>query len=464
MVALSPATGTAAAPIVTLQGSAYANGLPGSGRGPDGVQGPIRRRTLTLIRWIAIAGQAVALFVAEYWLNLALPLLPLILLVVGSALVNLLTPAMVGRGLWLSERSAAGLLGFDLLQLSALLALTGGLANPFSVLILAPVTVSASALTARSTAVLAALAVVLHTVLAIWHWPLPWFQGDLHLDPLFVGSIWAGLVLATVFIAVYVASVASEGRAVEQALAATQAALAREQHLASLGGLAAAVAHELGSPLSTVKLIAKELQNDVPPDTAWRQDLDMLAEEVDRCAELLAELAASPQADSGEAYNLLPLATFLDLLAEPHRRDGVEVTLTLQDEEAMPYLPRDPALMHGIGTLVQNATQFAEEGVAINCRWTERRLTVVITDDGPGFDPALLDRLGEPYLSSDRPDPRDPPDASGAHMGLGIFIAKTLLGHSGATLQFRNPHSGGAEVAISWQLDQLTMNEREGAV
>ncbi|MEO1190878.1 MAG: ActS/PrrB/RegB family redox-sensitive histidine kinase [Pseudomonadota bacterium] len=431
--------------------------------GEEGIgQGPIRRRTLTLIRWIAIAGQAVALFVADYWLNLAIPLLPLGLLVAGSALVNLLTPAMVGRGLWLSERAATSLLGFDLLQLGALLALTGGLANPFSVLILAPVIVSASALPARSTALLAALAVILQTALAIWHWPMPWFQGDLHLDPLFVGSIWAGLVLATVFIAVYVASVASESRAVGQALAATQAALAREQRLASLGGLAAALAHELGSPLSTVKLVAKELQRDVPQDTPWREDLDLLAEEVDRCAELLAELAASPHADSGEAYNLLPVATLVDLLVEPYRREGARIDIRLQDEVEMPYLPRDPALLHGIGTIVQNATQFAKEAVLITCTWTSRRLSIVIADDGPGFDPTVLDRLGEPYLASDRPDPRDHAGTGGAHMGLGIFIAKTLLGHSGASITFRNRASGGAEVALSWQLNQLQMTEQEG--
>lgn len=422
-----------------------------------GGEGPIRRRTLTLIRWIAVAGQAVALFVAEYWLALSLPLVPLVLLVLASALVNLLTPALVGRALWLGERAAACFLAYDLLQLSGLLLLAGGLTNPFAVMILAPVTVSASALSARSTALLAAMAVALETLLAVWHWPMPWFEGPLHLEPLFVGSIWAGLVLATVFIAVYVASLASEGRAVGRALGATQVALAREQQLASLGGLAAAVAHELGSPLNTVKLIAKELQREVPEDCAWRQDLDVLAEEVDRCGDLLAELAQRPRTDSGEAYNLLPISTLLELACEQHGREEVDLRLSVQRGAGtdVPRLPRDPALLHGIGTLVQNAVQFADKTVQVTCRWSERHLTVIITDDGPGFDPALLSRLGEPYLASDRPDPRDPPGQPAAHMGLGVFIAKTLLGRSGASLQFRNAVGGGAEVAILWQLDQL---------
>ncbi len=427
-----------------------------------GGEGPIRRRTLTLIRWIAIAGQAVALFVAEYWLNLSLPLVPLLLLVLASVLLNLATPRLVGRGLWLHEAAAARLLAFDLLQLGGLLYLTGGLSNPFAVLILAPVTVSASTLSARSTAILAAVAVLLETLLAVWHRPLPWFEGSLHLDPLFMGSIWAGLVLATVFIAVYVASLASEGRAVGQALAATQAALAREQQLASLGGLAAAVAHELGSPLSTVKLVAKELQREVPPDSEWREDLDLLADEVDRCAELLAEMAHRPAPDSGEAYNLLPVMTLLELAADPQHREEVEIRFQAAGEEPMPLLPRDPALLHGLGTLLQNAVQFAESRVMVTCRWTGRLLTVVIADDGPGFEPALLDRLGEPYLSSDRPDPRDESAGPAAHMGLGIFIAKTLLGHGGASIQFRNAVGGGAEVAISWQLDQFSPVDQEG--
>lgn len=417
---------------------------------------------MTLIRWIAIAGQAVALFVAEYWLALELPLVPLMMLVLASAIINLVTPSLVGRGLWLSETAAARLLAFDLLQLGGLLFLTGGLANPFAVLILAPVTVSASALSARSTAILVALAVVLETVLAIWHKPMPWFEGSLHLDPLFMGSIWAGLVLATVFIAVYVASLASEGRAVGQALTATQAALAREQQLASLGGLAAAVAHELGSPLSTVKLVAKELQRDVPPDSEWRADLDLLAEEVDRCAELLAEMAHRPTPDSGEAYNLLPVTALLEVAADRQPREEIGVHVEVKGDEPMPLLPRDPALLHGLATLMQNAVQFASNEVTVTCSWTKRLLTVVIADDGPGFEPALLDRLGEPYLSSDRPDPRDQPTGPASHMGLGIFIAKTLLGHGGASLQFRNAVGGGAEVAISWQLDQFPAVDQEG--
>jgi len=432
-----------------------------------GGQGPIRRRTLTLIRWIAVAGQAVALFVAEYWLGLSMPLAPLGLLVLASALVNLLTPVLVGRTLWLSERAATLFLLYDLLQLSGLLLLSGGLVNPFAVLILAPVTVSASALSARSTALLAATAVLLETLLAVWHWPLPWFEGPLVVDPLFVGSIWAGLVLATVFIAVYVASLASEGRAVGQALQATQTALAREQQLASLGGLAAMVAHELGSPLNTVKVVARELQRDVQPDSPLRQDLDLLVEEVDRCGELLAELAQRPRTDSGEAYNLLPVPALLELACEQHRCEGVELRLSMQhslSEEQVPRLPRDPALLHGIGTLVQNAMQFARSQVQVTCRWNERHLSIVITDDGPGFDPAVIDRLGEPYLASDRPDPRDQQNQPVAHMGLGIFIAKTLLGRSGASLQFRNAVGGGAEVAILWQLTQFYEKNEDASV
>jgi len=419
--------------------------------------GRVRRRTLALIRWIAIVGQIAAVLVVAYWLDFRLPLLPLAALIALSVLANLAGTVIHRRRIWLEDTEARLFLAFDLLQLAGLLVLTGGLANPFAVLILASVTVSASVLSARSTAALAALAVILQTLTAIWYLPLPWFDGGLIPDPLLLGGIWAGLVLATVFIALYIASLAAERRALGEALAATQAALAREQRLASLGGLAAAVAHELGSPLNTIMLVARDLAQEVPKDATWRADIELLVEESDRCRSLLAELAN--RRDGGPAgddpFHRLPVSALIEAAGEPFRRERVAVRLVKGGDGPEPVLPRDPALLHGLGTLIQNAVQFARETVEIRLLWDDRQLEVTVADDGPGFEPQVLGRLGEPYVSGELQELRAGDQPEEPHMGLGVFIAQTLLGHTGARLAFRNRPEGGAEVAISWPIDHL---------
>ena len=425
--------------------------------------GRIRTRTLMLIRWVAIGGQLAAVVVADAWFAVALPLLPVGLLIGLSVLVNLASALLSRRRAWLAEGPAAAFLGFDLLQLYGLLALTGGLANPFAVLILAPVTVSASVLSARSTAALAALAVILETLLAIWHRPLPWFGQGLVYDPLLLGGIWAGLVLATLFMAVYIGSLAAEGRGLGEALAATELALAREQRLTALGGLAAAVAHELGSPLNTILLIARELARDVPADERWRGDIDILVEESERCRRLLAELSQrsdEADAEADDPFRRLPASSLVEAAAEPFQHAGASLAIERQGAGAEPQLPHDPALLHGLGTLLQNALQFAQSRVVVRVAWDERELRLTIADDGPGFAPDVLSRLGEPYLDTGAETPRPGARLEESHMGLGVFIAQTLLARSGARLAFRNAPAGGAEVAISWPINHFVRQEK----
>ncbi len=297
---------------------------------------------------------------------------------------------------------------------------------------------------------------------SIWHKPLPWFGGGLLPDPLLLTGLWGALVLATVFIAAYIASLAAERRALGEALAATQVALSREQSLASLGGLAAAVAHELGSPLNTIMLVARELQRDMPADTAWRADIDLLVEESDRCRDLLAELSnrRTGAADGDDPFHRLPVSALLEAAAEPFHRDEVVLRLQKGGEGIEPVLPRDPAVLHGLGTLLQNAIQFAASEVLVTVAWDARWLDVVISDDGPGFEPSVLGRLGEPYVSGPLDELRSGDQRGESHMGLGVFIAQTLLGHGGARLAFRNRPEGGAEVAISWPIDHFDDQER----
>ncbi len=416
-------------------------------------RGRVRLRTLVLVRWVAVAGQATALLTVHVGLGYALPIWWALGAVAASAALNLWAslgrkPAMLG------DRAAAAFLGYDLLQLAVLLYLTGGLGNPFAALILAPVTVSATSLSRRSTAALSLTAVAAVGVLAAYHLPLPWRAGGLQTEPLFMLGLALALAFSTVFVAAYVFSVAEEGRRMSDALAATQMALDREHRAAALGGLAAAAAHELGSPLGTIAVVARELDRDLPPDNPWRPDVDLLLSQSERCRAILAGLAARPEAET-EPVGRLPLKALVETAAAAHRRGQIALTIEADGAGGEPQAVRRPELVHGLGNLIQNATQFARAAVDIALRWDAERVSVAIVDDGPGFAPALLDRLGEPYLSGG-PQGRAEDEAP---MGLGIFIAQTLLERTGARLAFANRPEGGARVTVTWPRQAL---ETEG--
>jgi two-component system sensor histidine kinase RegB len=409
----------------------------------------VRLRTLVAIRWAAVAGQAAALLVVHYGLLFPLPILPAFLCVLASAAFNLWVQRGRGRT-WLGDRDAALTLAYDLLQLGVLIYLTGGLQNPFSVLILAPVTVSATLLSRRSTLWLTALAVALVSLLALAHEPLPWPGSSFRMEPIYVFAAWVALVLAAVFIAAYVWSVAEEARRMSDALAATQMALDREHRLAALGALAAAAAHELGTPLGTIAVAAKELTREAPQGSPLADDAQLILSQSERCREILARLARRPEmAHPDHPLLQRPLSLIVAAAAEPHRMDAPAIGFEVQsagDPADEPRLEDRPALLHGLGNLIQNALQFATRRVLVALSWDAREVAIAIRDDGPGFPPEILDQIGDPYLSL-----REEEGEGKVHMGLGIFIAETLLQRTGAVLRFSNLPGGGAEVAIRWK-------------
>ena len=411
----------------------------------------ISLRRLVLIRSVAVSGQALTLLTVHFLFGFRLPLLPALIVVGCSVVLNLGALLYHRAGTRLGETAAALYLAYDTIQLAILLYLTGGLENPFSILMLAPVTVAATALSQRPVIVLAALAVVAITVLGLMHDPLPWrgstpfvFPSDLVL------GIWVALALATVFIGGYTLSVAQEARRLRDAVAATQLALAREQRVSAVGALAAAAAHELGSPLATIAVVAKELARELPADSPHAEDAALLLSQSERCRHILAELAQQPR--GGRQLALYEPA---DLGAGRGRRHALSrraraarsspPPATRADDE--PLVQRSPEIMHGLNNLIQNAVQFARHEVSVTIFWDSDVVTVEVADDGPGFPPHLLGRLGEPYLSTRAGDPD--------HMGLGIFIAQSLLERSGATLNFDNLVDGGAHVVISWERANL---------
>jgi two-component system sensor histidine kinase RegB len=413
-----------------------------------GVRGRVRLRTLLVIRWVGIAGQAAALLLVHYGLGYPLPILWAGAVVGASAAFNIwLTGQRRGSAL-LSDRTAAAQLGYDMLQLAVLLFLTGGLGNPFAILILAPVIVSATVLSRRSTVFLCVLALASVAMLARIHMPLPWPNADFRLEPLFILGLALALGLSVIFIAAYVLSVSEEARRLSDALSATQMALDRERQLSAVGALAAAAAHELGTPLGTIALVAHEIARDLPKGSPLASDAELLLSESRRCKEILAELAARPGTDN-QPFGPLPVAALIETAAAPYRRPAIGFRIESLGD--LPSLPASPELSHGLGTLLQNAFEFARREVVVKLAADERELKVTISDDGPGFDPALLGQLGEPYVSRGN----EGRESQGEHMGLGVFIAVTLLSRTGATLHFGNRPAGGGEVVVGWRRAHL---------
>jgi two-component system sensor histidine kinase RegB len=417
----------------------------------------ISLRRLVLIRWVAIAGQAVTLLVVHYGFGFGLPLAPTFAVVGCSVLLNLFIILYRRAATRLGEHEAALFLAYDLVQLGLLLYLTGGLHNPFSILILAPVTVAATLLSLRPVIALAVLSVAVITLLAVWHLPLPWRGLPPLFPPELVLGLWTALVCATVFIAGYTWSVAAEARQLRDAVAATQLALAREQRVSAVGALAAAAAHELGSPLATIAVVAKELVRELPADSPHAEDAQLLLSQSERCSQILAELARHPDEGGASPYTRLPISALVEAAGALYHDPRVRLIFATTGAPAAdePLVRRSPEIMHGLNNLVQNAVQFARAEVSVTTHWDANTVTVEIADDGPGFPANLLGRLGEPYLST----------RSGAsnHMGLGIFIAQSLLERSGAALTFDNLVEGGAHVVISWRRANLEADARPDA-
>ena len=342
------------------------------------------------------------------------------------------------------------MLGFDLLQLAVLLFLTGGLHNPFAILILAPVTVSATILSRNATAALVALYIAVISLLAVWHLPLPWNPPGGFVHPLpYILGLWAGLSVAAVFVSAYAWSVAQEARSMSEAFAETHRALAREQRFAAVGGLAAAAAHELGSPLATIAVVAGELARTVPPDSDLAEDVQLLISQSNRCRDILAELSHRPGEIGDKPFERAPLSALVEEAGRPHERDREEIDLDIgldpRDDSAEPQIAHSPEILLAVGTLIQNAMQFAKAKVEVTIAWSAEEGEISILDDGPGFPHDVLSAIGEPYVSS-----RSKEDG---HMGLGIFIAQTLLERTGATISFGN--DDGAEVVIRWPRTML---------
>lgn len=433
----------------------------------------VRLRTLILLRWMAIAGQLVAITVAWQYFGLQLPL-GLCFAVVGAAIVaNLVSIFVFPESKRLTEGEAMLILLFDLTQLSFLLHLTGGLTNPFALLILAPVVISASALRLRTTVILGLISIFMVTLTSFVHLPLRFADGSiLSVPPLFAFGFWLSILIGILFLGLYSHRVAAEIRSMSQALLATQMALAREQKLTDLGGVIAAAAHELGTPLATIKLVSAELMEELEDRPDLREDATLIRDQANRCRDILRSMGRAGKDDLH--LRRAPLGTVVREAAEPHLNRGKEVVFEIGPGggggDRQPQIQRRPEVIHGLRNLLQNAVDFARSTVWVDVEWSDNAVSITIVDDGPGYPPQLIGRIGDPFVRQRRgpAEPAARPEYEG--MGLGLFIAKTLLERSGAALTFANgsdpfltgedaPERCGAIVEVRWRAADIVVQD-----
>ena len=413
----------------------------------------VRLNTLLALRWLAVIGQSVAVVVVNYWLEFELPLTAALSVIAVSAWTNVALRMHYRNVQRLEPAPVAWLLAFDIAELTVLMSLTGGLENPFAFIILAPVLIAAMALPLRMTFSLGVFAVLCSTAIAFVFLPLPWSEETpLVLPSLYVVGIWVSNLVAIVFIGAFGWQIAEEGRLLADALSATELVLAREQHLSQLDGLAAAAAHELGTPLATIAVVAKELEHALGPASPHSADMKLLREQTQRCRDILAKLSALPA--EGAPFDRPKLSVLIEEVVAPDRNFGIAIDVVLPGERAdEPIAARSPAILYGLGNLVENAVDFAHAHVEVGLRWSEQDIAVTISDDGPGFPSEILARIGEPYVTSRRrAQGEGQADSEETGLGLGFFIAKTLLERSGATVDFLNrlPPEQGAVVRVRW--------------
>lgn len=426
----------------------------------------LRLQTAVRLRWFGVLGQLFTLCLVYFGLGFDLPIGICLGLVAASAWLNVFVRLRYTIRNRLSTRLATSLLAWDIIQLSALLYLTGGIENPFVFLIVVPVTVSASTLPLRTTVGLGFLALAATTVLAFRHLPVPWTNpGEFELPLLYSIGTLASLMSGMIFLALYAWRLADESRQMSDALAATEMVLAREQQLHALDGLAAAAAHELGTPLSTIAVVAKELSREVPANSPMSEDLALLQSQAVRCREILKKLTRTP-AEPDPLHARVTVTQLIDEAAAPYRGFNTQIVVTASSalngkgdgaDTTEPVGERRPGLIYGIGNLLENAVDFAHSRVDVTATWSSKEILITIADDGPGIPPDVMDALGDPFITTRPARGGEQSKSTGkvgkpTGLGLGFFIAKTLLERSGATVTLDNRPSPaqGAVVQLTW--------------
>ncbi|WHA41245.1 ActS/PrrB/RegB family redox-sensitive histidine kinase [Agrobacterium larrymoorei] len=416
----------------------------------------IRLQTIVWLRWLAVVGQSVTILIVAFGLGFPLPLLTCAVLIAALAVANLFLSARFPATYRLEPWEATLLLAFDLLQLTALIYITGGLSNPFAPLICVQVIIAFASQPLKHSLILLSFAIVCVTAIAFSPFPVPWYPGEeLPIQLIIHVGIWCSIIAMMFFAAFYAYRVSHEANQLADALAATELVLEREKHLSQLDGLAAAAAHELGTPLATISVVAKEMERELGKDARFGEDVALLRSQSERCRDILRRLT-SLSAEGDEHLRRLPLSSLMEEVMAPHREFGVKLHLVEKSGRANePVGARNAGILYGLGNLIENAVDYATEIVTITVEHDQQQVKIIIEDDGDGYAPDILTRIGDPYVTKRHSD------TTAGGLGLGLFIAKTLLERSGASLNFENrgPNAAGARVTVIWPRSVMDDNK-----
>ena len=410
-------------------------------------------KPVVFLRWVMAISQLFVIMASESQFGILLPAKPLLILVAASFAVNIHATVKFKKRL-MPERTVLVQIIFDVLQLMGFLYFTGGTDNPFAILLLAPLAMAASLLSLYSLCLLLILSLIGVSVMAFGAVPLAWPDPAPILTAGFSRTSWVALLVTLILLSFIIWRLATEGRRTNEVLKSTHAILERRKRATALGALAAAV-HELGSPLGTITIIARELERETHPDDPILDDVKLLRSEAERCKKILTELAQNPAKQITNAQPLRADRLIMEI-ASPMQEDSKTVAVSIVSDvpENLPLIPRNSNFEYGISNLIGNAVSYAKSNVIVKIEGDVDDMRITITDDGPGFKPEVLKDIGQPYISSR--------DEKKHHMGLGIFIAINLLEATGATLRFKNVSSGGASVEITWPISALeVINDAE---
>ena len=407
----------------------------------------LRLRTLNLIRWVAIFGQLFAVLIAFFYFEIYFNILLALFLILGSVLLNITVSIRYPLTKILNFNETFFYLVYDLLQLILLLYFTGGLTNPFSVLILAPLVISATYLDLRRTILITLIAILSLSILSVYYYPLESnslgiSRNDFSKFEIFL--IWDALIIASIFITAYCFRVAHESRKTRKALQQTQLSLSNEEKISAIMSLTAAAVHELGTPLSTISIISKELTINKNVDQIIQNDLDVIQSQVKRCSEILERLRANKLSNnSNEFINQLDFKRLINEIIGYYQKTEIifDVKCDKHFDDKNITVARSPELIQSLTNIIDNAVKFAKKKIIINLLDSDQFIDIEVIDDGPGFPSDIFPLLGEPYLRNNN-------ETDNTGLGLGLFISKNLLAKFSSEIIFIKDSNFGGYVKI----------------
>jgi two-component system sensor histidine kinase RegB len=408
------------------------------------------KSTLTILRYIAILGQFAAINIVFFYLDLKFPIKETYIIIFIGLLTNLFLQFKI-KVIQLKDTYASLFLLYDIFQLSALLYFTGGILNPFVILLIIPTIVSSTFLSMGTTIILGVITSFLLFLLSYTYLPLPGLESNIFDVPNFYKQgILIAILIGLIFLSYFGIRFAGETKKRSEALNKLQEVISKEYELESLGGQAAAAAHSLGTPLATIAVVAKELKKEIGDDKDLSKDIELLISQTKRCSDILKKISKKQIKDD----IFLSSIKFEDLLEEIinsfKETSSKKIQLSIEDDKNKIDIDRTPEIIYGLRNFIGNANKFSKSKVNIYLNSNDREVTVTIRDDGPGFPDDIFNFLGEPYIKS-----KSKETGSNAGLGLGTFLGKTLLEKQGAKLSFKNNHNG-AEVKIVFALSKLT--------